>query len=133
MKTIITIALYLLTLTLFGQVENKEPIEEELIFTICEEMPLFNGAKNWKQSNKLTEQYFKEKVELSKYDSSGAVYIKFILNEKGAIENKQTLKGVNPKIDSLAIQMINEMPKWKAGKQRNIPVKVEKSVVIRFK
>jgi protein TonB len=63
---------------------------------------------------------------------TGRVYVGFVVNKVGAIENVKIMRGVDPSLDKEAVRVINKMPKWKPGKQRGKAVKVSYTVPINF-
>ncbi|MCF6239948.1 MAG: TonB family protein [Bacteroidales bacterium] len=65
-------------------------------------------------------------------DIQGKVYVRFIVNRKGEIENVQILRGVHPLLDKEALRVVKSMPKWKPGEQAGKPVSVWFTVPIVF-
>jgi hypothetical protein len=41
-------------------------------------------------------------------------------------------RGVDPSLDKEALRVVNQLPKWKPGKQRGKPVRVSYTVPINF-
>ena len=62
----------------------------------------------------------------------GRVYIQFVINAKGEVTNVTILRGIHPSLDKEAIRVVENMPNWKPGKQRNTPVRVSYTVPINF-
>ncbi len=124
------------------------------VFFIVEEMPEFPGgdlaimdffAKNTKYPE-----------EAKKTETEGTVYVQFVVNEQGEIEQVKFLKTKVPifdkngkKTDSYtevfhragknyeaiekeAVRVVSSLPKWKSGKQRGKNVKVSYTVPIKF-
>jgi periplasmic protein TonB len=63
----------------------------------------------------------------------GKVFVKFIVNAKGEIENAMIVKSLAGGCDKEALRVINAMPKWKPGKQNGQAVKVFYMLPISFK
>jgi protein TonB len=110
--------------------EEEEVVEEPQIFTIVEEMPSFPGGE---------EKLFKYLGENIKYPQmakeaniSGIVYVTFVVMEDGSIKNVKKLRGIGGGCDEEAIRVVKSMPKWKSGKQRGKPVRVQFNLPIRF-
>ena len=61
------------------------------------------------------------------------VIVKFTIEKTGEITNAVIKKSVNPQIDKAALEIVNEMPRWKPAKQDGNPVKVTRSIPIKFK
>jgi protein TonB len=108
----------------------EEEIEEEEIFTIVEKMPEFPGG---------VEALFAYLGNNIKYPSMakdanihGKVYITFVVNRYGGISDVKVLRGIGGGCDEEAIRVVESMPKWKPGKQRGKPVKVQYNLPINF-
>lgn len=109
---------------------QEEVIEEPEIFTIVEEMPSFPGGE---------EELFKYLGKSIKYPQmakdagiSGIVYVTFVVKEDGSIADVRVLRGIGGGCDEVAVDVVKNMPKWKAGKQRGKPVRVQYNLPIRF-
>lgn len=63
----------------------------------------------------------------------GRVYIQFIVGKDGSISNANVIKGIDESCDKEALRVIKNAPKWKAGSQRGVPVKVYMTIPIVFK
>lgn len=106
------------------------PVIDNQIYIMVEEMPEFPGGilelRKWIKSNmKYPETARKNKI-------TGKVYIGFVINKEGKVEGGKVLRSVDPLLDSEALRVINNMPKWKPGKQKGKPVKVSFSFPIKF-
>ncbi len=62
----------------------------------------------------------------------GKVYVQFVIDETGKVINPVIAKGVDPYLDAEAIRVVSLFPKWKPGKQRDIPVPVTFVLPINF-
>ncbi len=110
--------------------EIEEP-KKSKIWAITEEEPKFPGgmkglqhvlAKNTKYPTKAIEN-----------DMQGKVYVRFVINEKGEVENAHVLRSVYPILDKEALRVVRSLPNWKPGKQSGKAVKVWFTVPIVFK
>ena len=63
----------------------------------------------------------------------GKVYVKFVVDEAGNISNAEVLRPVETSLDKEALRVINSLPRFKPGKQRGKPVRVQVSIPILFK
>lgn len=111
------------------EVEEEERHDTE-IFTIVEEMPEFPGG---------TEALMKYINSSIKYPPiaqengiSGKVILQFVINQNGEVTNITVARGVDPSLDREAIRVVQAMPKWSPGKQRNRPVRVAYTLPINF-
>ncbi len=99
-------------------------------FLFVEEMPEFPGGErallNYLSNN------VKYPVIAQENGIQGKVYISFVIDENGNINDVILVRGVDKSLDNEAIRVISSMPKWKPGKQRGESVKVRFNVPITF-
>jgi TonB family protein len=104
---------------------------EKQVFVVVEEMPEFPGGS-------LALRTFIAKAiiyptEAQKDKIQGKVFVSFVVNSTGKVENAKIERSVSPAIDAEAIRVVNLMPDWKPGKQRGTAVSVEYTIPIEFK
>ena len=110
-------------------VEEEEA--EPAIFSVMEYQPEFKGGeKAFRAFLEKNINYPKEALEKG---IEGTVYVEFIVNEDGTIENVLVVRGVNSLLDKEALRVIKlTSGKWKPGKQRGKAVKVSMTVPVKF-
>jgi protein TonB len=103
---------------------------ESEIFVVVEEMPSFPGG------DQALLRFLSDNL---RYPSlalesriQGLVVVQFIIDEKGQISAPSILRGIGGGCDEEAIRVVQLMPAWKPGKQRNRPVKVRYNLPVRF-
>jgi len=112
------------------QVEVVEQTREQEVFMVVEDMPEFPGgeAKMFK--------YIADNVDyppLARENNiQGRVTVQFVVDENGKIIDAKVLKGIGWGCDEAALRVVNSMPRWKPGKQRNKAVRVRFVIPIRF-
>ncbi|MEN8225218.1 MAG: energy transducer TonB, partial [Bacteroidota bacterium] len=62
----------------------------------------------------------------------GKVYVTFVVETDGSITDVKVLRGIGGGCDEEAIRVVSTMPKWKPGKQRGKPVRVQYNLPVRF-
>ena len=62
----------------------------------------------------------------------GKVYVQFVVNTDGSIQDAKVLKGVHPLLDNEALRIVRLMPAWEPGKERGEPVRSRYSIPFRF-
>jgi periplasmic protein TonB len=127
---IVFIGLFVLKSILgFSQTDSINLTPKELI-TIVESWPEFPGGEEARIN------YLKSNVQLPKNwnpDSiAGKVYIQFIVEVNGNITNPKILRGLDPVLDSIALQAVTNMPKWIPAKQKGKPVACIFNLPIKF-
>lgn len=108
-------------------------IEEVPIFPGCENLNDLEGRKCFQ--TKIEEHvinHFSYPEKAIKSGISGAVYIIFIINKEGNIENIRT-RAPDELLDNEAIRIVKLLPKMTPGKVNGKPVKVPFSFPIYFK
>lgn len=109
---------------------DEEVLEEATIFTVVESMPEFpNGMKElyiYLGNN------IKYPVMAKESGIQGKVYVTFVVEKDGSITDVKVLRGIGGGCDEEAIRVVAAMPKWKPGKQRGKPVRVQYNLPVRF-
>lgn len=106
--------------------EQVQEEEEEDFFVVVEEMPeLIGGIPALQQKIE-----YPAKAKMANIE--GRVIIQFIVNEKGEVENPRVIRGIGGGCDEEALRVV-KMAKFKPGKQRGKPVRVQYSIPILFK
>lgn len=106
----------------------KDDVEE--IFVFVEFMPEFPGGDQ--ALLKFLAKEVKYPVVAQENGIEGRVFVSFVIDETGSITDIHVIRGVDPALDSEALRVIRNMPKWKPGKQGGKTVKVRYNVPISF-
>lgn len=109
----------------------NEVIEQQApILTIVELMPSYDGGETamyeWLGNNIKYPQVAKET------GITGTVIVTFVVEKDGSITGVQVLKDIGGGCGEEAVRVVKNMPKWKAGKQNGVPVRVQFNLPIRF-
>ncbi len=108
-----------------------EENDDSIIFIRVEEMPEFPGGRS------ALGRYIAEKVRYPAIAQEnriqGRVYVTFVVNKQGVVENVKIIRGVDPALDKEALRVISSLPNWKPGKQRGNPANVRFTVPINFR
>lgn len=111
-------------------VEEDEEEEEAPVFNVVESMPQFPGGNAGRIA------YLNEnmKYPLMALESGiqGKVFVSFVVEKDGSITDVKVLRGIGGGCDEEAIRVVQNMPKWNPGKQRNVPVRVQFNMPIHF-
>lgn len=106
-------------------------INEDTIFDVVEIPPSPEGGmQSWNEYLKNNLTY----PEISKVkEITGTVYLSFVIDKSGRINDVQLLRGVSQDIDEEAIRVVQDAPNWISGKQNGKDVNVRMRMPIRFK
>ncbi len=113
------------------EVADEEIEEEEaLIFSVVESMPQFPGG----DAALLT--YLSDNMNYPRMalesGIQGKVFVTFVVEKDGFITDVKVLRGIGGGCDEEAIRVVKSMPQWIPGRQRNMPVRVQFNLPIRF-
>ena len=106
-------------------------VADDIPFIIVEEMPVFQGEglegfRNWVMKNLRYPEIAAEN------GISGKVYIQFVVNSKGQVEDVKVIRGVDPSLEKESIRVVMSSPKWVPGRQRGKAVRVQFNMPINF-
>ena len=111
-------------------IRQEEEEEEAQVFFIVEEMPEFPGGEL--ALRKFIAQSIKYPVIAQENGIQGKVYVNFVVDKDGSVTAAKIARGVDQSLDKEALRVVNNLPKWKPGKQRGKSVKVSYTVPINF-
>lgn len=109
---------------------EDEIIPDDAPFKTVEQMPDFKGGL------RAMYKFIGNNIEYPRMAKevgvSGRVFLTFVVERDGSIADVQLVRGIGYGCDEEAIRVINAMPKWNPGKQRNKPVRVQFQMAIKF-
>lgn len=110
--------------------QSPEKQRSDEVYSIVDQMPEFPGGQE------ALFKYLGENIEYpetAKTDSiSGVVYITFIIEKDGTIEDVSVARGIGSGCDAEAVRVISEMPNWSPGIHGGKAVRVAYNIPIRF-
>ncbi len=112
-------------------VATETPVDD-IPFRICEDMPSFKNGDISEFVKYIQSIVIYPEAALN-MDIQGKVYADFVVNKEGYIENVKIIRGVDPLLDNEVVRALKASPRWKPGRQRDIPVKVAYTIPITFK
>lgn len=103
------------------KVVEAAPVEEQ-VFQVVEQNPEFPGGMA--ALGQYLGKNLKYPAAASRANVSGRVFLTFVVNTDGSIQDIQVLKGLGFGCDEEAQRVVKGMPKWKPGKQsgRNVQI-----------
>lgn len=100
------------------------------VFTAVEQQPEFPGGI--KGFAKYLQTSIKYPAEDVKNKASGKVFVQFIVERDGSLNDIQVLRGISETMNAEAVRVLKRSPKWSPGKQNGKPVRVQYTVPIAF-
>lgn len=127
--------LCLLPAMLFGQntgtISTKGTVKGEQIYDIVEQYPEFPGG--YSALTEWIDDNLKYPVEAAMDGIEGRVIVQFIVRPTGKIVDAKVVRGIAPSLDKEALRLINIMPNWIPGRQKDKAVNVRYTLPITFK
>jgi len=111
--------------------EDEEVIEKEPVFVIVESMPSFPGGAS--ELMKYLYKNLKYPALAKEIGIQGKVYITFVIEKDGTVTDVSVLRGIGGGCDKEAIRVVESMPDWIPGRQRNVPVRVRFNLPVKFR
>ena len=111
-------------------VEDKPDVDAGVVFQIVEKMPQFPGGEE--AMMKFLAESVKYPTVAQEKKIQGKVYVNYIVEKDGAIDNIKIVRSVDPALDKEAIRVVKAMPKWEPGTQRGKKVRVSFMLPINF-
>lgn len=122
----------------YGSKENSTPDavgvktnNEETTFKVVETMPKFPGGTRGLMQ--YLARSIKYPVIAQEKKQQGRVIIQMVIGQDGSISNAKVLSSVSPSLDTEAMRVVSNMPKWEPGLQRGQAVAVEYTLPITFR
>ena len=117
--------------------ENAAKNDDNEVYFIVPKMPEFPGGDSALRRFITENLRYPEEAKAS--GMSGKVFVQFVINKNGEVENPQIARGVEPALNKEAIRVIQSLPKWKPGQNKSKwdnewrPVRVSFTIPVDFK
>lgn len=121
--------------------DNSRLPDSLKIFIAVETMPVFPRCKQAKSPNDCTQRKIREFIEknvvydpkLENAGVQGKVWVSFVVNKEGKVEQVKVVKGVHKKLDKEAKKVVESLPTFTPGTQQGKVVSVRYVVPVIFK
>lgn len=116
-----------------NEVTNKSilPSDDNFVYDFVEEMPQFPGGKAGLE--KYIDDNLNYPKRVQKAGISGRVYTECIIEKDGEVTNEKVYLGISRKLETEALKLIQKMPNWIPGKNKNKTVRVKLTIPVDFK
>ncbi len=105
--------------------------DTEQIYLNVDEMPEYPGGMD--AFRKYITDNLKLKDDTVEQEIMGRVYVQFVVDTDGSLTDIKVIRGINSAIDNEIIRVIRLSPRWKPGKQKGKPVKVQMVIPVEVK
>ena len=131
MKNIILIVISFLTAASFSFSQTNTKTEEnEKVYTVTEVMPQFPGGTD--ALLQFLSKNIKYPEEARKNNISGRVYVTFVVNKSGKVEQVRILRGIGGGCEEEVLRVMSLMPDWSPGTQDGKTVSVQYNLPVNF-
>lgn len=120
--------------SLFAQTTPAAPTPTapaEQVYTFVEQMPTFRGSRT-DSIMAYIRRNTRYPDEALKAGASGKVFVTFVVNKQGLVEQAKVARPLQDALDKEAVRVIQSMPAWQPGRQNGQPVAVSITVPISF-
>ena len=111
--------------------ENAAKNEDDEVYFIVPKMPEFPGGDS--ALRRFITENLRYPEEAKANGMSGKVFVQFVINQEGDVENVKVVRGVDKAFDKEAIRVVESMPKWEPAKQFGKPIKFTHTIGVGFK
>jgi len=112
-------------------VDSTEFVMPKTPYRVVEDMPEFPGG------NEAIPAYLAGQAKYPEVDYQigieGTVYLQFVVDENGQVGDVIVQRGVSNRLDREAMRVVQNMPRWKPGRQQGHAVPVYFQVKVKFK
>lgn len=109
---------------------KDETDEAPITFIRVEKMPQFPGGES--ALLKFIANSVKYPGICIEIGTSGRVYVSFVVDEKGNVVDTKVVRSPDENLSREALRVINSMPQWTPGKQRDRNVRVAYTLPVNF-
>jgi TonB family protein len=124
----ISLFLFVFSLALYSKAQSAPPDSIPVIYSYIEQLPVFPGSIG---------EYLKRNLnypdEAKKLGIQGRVTVRFFIDTAGHTDSAYVLKSLYPDLDTEAVAVVTNMPRWTPGYQNGKPSKVYYSLPIVFR
>jgi len=109
---------------------EEEVLEDDTPFIRVEEMPEFPGGQMAMMT--FVAKNVKYPVVCVENHIQGKVFVSFVIDRTGEVIDVKVLRSPHESLSKEAVRVVESMPRWKAGRQRNNAVKVAYNIPVNF-
>lgn len=104
--------------------------DQEVIYTVVEQQPEFPGG--YAAMARFLRKNMQYPAGAKREGIAGTVYVSFVVDKHGAINEIAVVRGIDPDCDKEATRLISTMPSWVPGRQSGKAVSVRYMLPIKF-
>ena len=109
---------------------ERKVADDEEVFAVVEQDPEFDGGMEGLYHYLATN--IKYPADARNAGVQGRVFVSFVIEKDGSVSNVKVLRSPDERLSREAERVVNEMPKWKPGRQHGKKVRVLYNLPINF-
>jgi len=107
--------------------------KEKDVYMKPDQMPLYDGHGSLADFREDVIENVEYPERAREENLDGMVYVTFVVNQEGFIEEKEIMKGAHPLLNKAALEGLEGLPKWNPGMEDGKPVKTRFTIPVIFK
>ena len=121
---------------------NAQQVKTDKVYVVVDEAPIFPGCESLNKaeqkscSDEKIMEYIRKHLEYPEEaklnNIQGRVIVQCLITTDGSITKVKVLRGIGSGCDEAAVDLVENMPKWRPAYHRGEPVKVLITRVIPF-
>jgi protein TonB len=121
---------------------NAQQVKTDKVYVVVDEAPIFPGCESLNKaeqkscSDEKIMEYIRKHLEYPEEaklnNIQGRVIVQCLITTDGSITKVKVLRGIGSGCDEAAVDLVENMPKWRPGYHRGEPVKVQITRAIPF-
>jgi protein TonB len=135
MKTLLTIGMFLFTMSLFAQDTSTTTSSYRVVAqtgkTPVVVNPTYVGGVD--AMNLFISENIKYPEVAKTSGQYGKVYVAFKVKEDGTLVDLEVTRGISPELNEEALRIVGSMPKWNSGTRDGQPATIRYYIPVEFK
>jgi len=127
---ILLLSLGLVSLSSYTTSHSYNIQQDDFVYDFVEQMPEFPGGKIALKKYIKDHTIYPERVK--KAGIKGNVYAECIIEKDGVISNVKVFTGISHKLEKETLKLVQGMPNWIPGKQKNKIVRVKMIIKVAY-
>ncbi len=103
---------------------------DDVVFTVVETQPSFPGGEEGRVA--FLQENLRYPESAKNEGAQGIVFVSFVVRYDGALTDTKIIRGLHPDLDAEVLRVVNIMPTWEPGRQRDKDVSTQFVMPVRF-
>jgi len=122
-----------ITAYVFSETVYEEEEEEIILFHVIEDKPMFMGGDPDVEFQRWVNSRIIYPPVAAENGIQGRVFVEFVIDTDGSLTDIRVTRSADPLLETEALRVLRQSPRWTPGRQRDRPVKVRYSFPFLFR